>query len=145
MKSYQKKITRKPEFLGNKAIYNIIGTFIFIIIAVAIAIGLIGYGYFLAGMEEKIDSTVSKEKIVVEAKEKLLYCYAANGVVDRRKLKDACEIPYNYTISVKSYGNCKEGILKQLPSDKSEKTVFPVPILGEDNTSICPGRIEIYT
>ena len=48
------------KIIFRKGVYAVIGTFIFIMVAVAVAIGLIGYGYYIAGIEEVVSSSINR-------------------------------------------------------------------------------------
>jgi len=130
---------------SRKGIYAIIGTFIFIAVAVGIAIGLIWQGSFLAGMEEAIHSSTSRADVADDVKEKLLYCYGTNGIIDREKLSGSCDVHYDYNLSVRKYGSCVEETLKtDIKEHKKDKVVFSIPVTGEDGVSICPGRLDVF-
>ena len=102
---------KKP--ILKKGVYAVIGTFIFIMVAVAVAIGLIGYGYYIAGVEEAISSSINRFDIADDVKEKILFCYGAGGIIDVEKLGKECQIDYGYILSTQFYGSCEEEILKE--------------------------------
>ena len=132
-------------FRDKKGIYTILSTFFFIILAVAVVIVLIYYGGFMASAEKKASSSMNVRDLVLDAKDKLVYCYGTP--MQNINTKD-CNVSLidGYTIQTIDYGSCSNTTLKDFGdyADSKNRFVFFVSILNETDGTNCLGKVEVY-
>ena len=120
----------------------------FVITIVAVTFGLLSYSLLTSKLEERSQGIMQGSRISEDIKEKFFYCYASSEIIEKNRINNSCNLPYDYNLSILHYGACTAETLKinQFDSEKNtfkkEKIIINVAIRSDNK--ICPGKLEVY-
>ncbi len=147
---------------GNRGVYSLVTTFLFIMVMLFVVIGFMWLGAVLKKSKGEINDDLSKYNYIIDAKNRLLSsdCYGqviseAGGKMPANK---TCSFPQGtikgYVIDMLAYPNCTatQKTWEHMFNDESGHMFSPkdgdsypyfVPIKANGTANICPGRLEV--
>jgi hypothetical protein len=132
---------------SNKASYEIVSAFFYIIITVITAVGIVFYGQVVFLNEKATIENAQRFTDANIAKERILACYGNTQIIYDR-LEEPCEFgPYlkAYTIEIMPTVGCDlEPHEKALIHDDADHLIYFIPVVHPETGYQCLGRLTVH-